>query len=189
MQANKGFTLIELLVVLVVTALTTTLLMTGLTTTWSNFEKLSSRNLIFSQAQIPKTWFTESFRGALLSHPKLSTFSGVTNRIQMITFLPPNSDDLTPQLITWEIRSQNSEWILGIVENNAPFLPIMVFEESVHFEYRVDGEWQPDFTPNNGQLPQAVRIQGQQTQLLATITRPVNADVPAELPAFGQYEF
>ena len=185
---NKGFTLIELLVVLVVTALTTSLLMTGLNTTWTNFEKLSSRNLIFSQAQIPKTWFTESIRGALLSHPDTPTFSGTDHRISMLSFLTPDTTAV-PKQVVWELREQNGTSVLGIVEGEAQYSALLTFNEPVHFEYLIQQEWQRTFSPTIGQLPRAVRIQGTQTQVLALVYRPTDADVPPEIPAFGKYEF
>jgi len=185
---NKGFTLIELLVVLVVTALTTTLLMTGLNTTWKNFDKLSSRNLIFSQAQIPKSWFIESIRGALLSHPDIATFSGTDSQITMVSFLAPDSSAI-PKPLIWEVREQNGNSVLGIIQAQSQYKAVLVFNEPVHFEFLIEHKWVKAFNPKTGQLPRAVRIQGDQTQILASVYRPTNADMPAELIAFGEYEF
>jgi len=55
-----------MLVGLVITALTASILATGLETTWRNFSKLDSKFLTSNSAQLPKKWFIESIEGSLL---------------------------------------------------------------------------------------------------------------------------
>ncbi|MDC8833009.1 type II secretion system protein [Alteromonas gilva] len=190
MRNRNGFTLIELLVVLVITSLTTALLLSGLSTTWQNFARLSSRNLVFNQAQLPKSWFIESVRGVLLSHPDTATFAGTSDKIDMVTFLHPASRPASPQQLSWELRGDNGTWSLGISEPTNQYSEVLTFTEAVHFEYLVERQWQDTFIPSNGKLPLAIRIQGNNaTYILATVSRPLRADIPTELPVFGAYEF
>ncbi|NVK55267.1 MAG: prepilin-type N-terminal cleavage/methylation domain-containing protein [Alteromonadaceae bacterium] len=190
MRNRNGFTLIELLVVLVITSLTTTLLLSGLSTTWQNFARLSSRNLVFNQAQLPKYWFIESFRGVLLAHPDTSTFAGTPETIDMLTFLAPANRPASPQQLSWEIREDDGHWSLGIRESASNYNALLKFNEAVHFEYLTDRKWATNFTTSNGKLPLAIRVQSSDTTyLLATVSRPLHADIPIELPVYGAYEF
>lgn len=186
---QTGFTLIELLIVLVITALTTTLLLTGLNTTWQNFEKLSSRNLLTNQTQLPKSWFIESVRGVLLSHPDTVAFSGTEDVITMTTILPPDQSQSAPKRIQWRIKKSGQRSKFGFEDEDTAFVPLLDVASESRFEYLVGNKWVNSFLPSKGELPTAIRLQNDETLIMAAVVRPLKADMPAEIPAFGKYEF
>ena len=198
-QKELGFTLVELLVVLVITGMTTSLLVTGLGTTWQNFDRLSNKNLTISQGQLPKSWFIKSVNAALLGHPDKPMFNGTAREFTLTTFLAPNDELRRPQEITWLIlRSNNGSTLsyaytdgYGESDNSDLTEDIWQFNsQNTSFEYLVNGAWLSEFAPDKGELPTAIRIQNSgESWALATVHRPEIADMPPEIPMFGKYEF
>ncbi|GGD57577.1 PulJ/GspJ family protein [Lacimicrobium alkaliphilum] len=198
--AVRAFTLIEMLVVLVILALTTTLLSQGLETTWRNFEKLGARDLANSSAQLPLGWFENSIRGALLYHPEQAFAQGDEDSFQFISFNLPDDPRNIPQPMIWQIEPSEQGWQLryqrvqpqpGESDNTEiRSVQMMDFAQKPRFSFLHQGNWQPQFPAIEGMLPEAVRlIVGDQVIATATPGRPALADIPAELPAFGVYEF
>lgn len=198
--AVRAFTLIEMLVVLVILALTTALLSQGLETTWRNFEKLGAKDLANSAAQLPLGWFENSIKGALLYHPEQAFAEGDEDRFRFISFNLPDDPKHIPQPMIWQIEAGEQGWHLtfqrvqpqpGEVDNAViPSVPLMDFTQRPRFSYLHQGSWQAEFPATNGQFPEAVRlISGDQVVATAKPGRPSLADIPAELPAFGVYEF
>jgi general secretion pathway protein J len=192
----SGFSLVELLVVLVIVGLVTSLLVEGLGTTWRSFDKLSSKGLTLSQAQLPLSWFEESVSGAVLYHPDKSVVSGDSQHIEFITVNVPNDDKHIPQQILWSIQQQSLSngqvyWTLAFkAELNNSEVPIMQFDQQPRFEYWNGQQWFSDFKPTKSLLPTAIRVTTDDSVLiLAKAIRPVLADVPTELLQFGRYEF
>jgi len=187
----SGFSLIEMLVVLVILALTTSLMTQGLSTTWSNFSRLGARDLLNSSAQLPFSWFSQSLAGAVLYHPDVPSVIGSANRFEYITFMAPDDAKHIPQKIVWQLVSTDGGWQLAFSSESHPQLSyIKAFSSLPRFEYWVDQQWQTEFKPDAGRLPTAVRIVQQDTiMVVAKIARPEQADIPAELPIFGKYEF
>jgi len=191
MNRVNGFTLIEMLVVLVILGLTTTLLSEGLSNTWRNFERLGSRDMMTSTAQLPISWFAESLDGAVLYHPYEPVVIGDAQSFEFISTKVPNDIMNIPQTIRWTINSTNQGWALFFVStSNSQVIQVKQFGELPAFQYLYDGKWQPEFSPDNARLPRAVRITlGDNVYLVAKPGRPTLADMPVELPIFGEYEF
>jgi general secretion pathway protein J len=191
--ANKfsGFTLIEMLVVLVILGLTTTLLSEGLSNTWRNFERLGSRDMMASTAQLPINWFAQSVDGAVLYHPYIPVVKGDEQSFEFMSTKVPNDERQTPQMIRWTIESNAQGWALSFVSTaNSQPIQIKQFDMLPVFQYLYEGKWQLDFSPNEARLPDAVRITlANNAYLVAKPSRPVMADIPVELPIFGEYEF
>jgi general secretion pathway protein J len=188
---NSGFTLIEMLVVLVILGLTTSLMTQGLSTTWNNFSRLGARDLINSHAQLPISWFEQSLVGAVLYHPYDVQVSGDANSFKYITFNAPSDAKHIPQPITWSIVNTNLKWQLAFTTNSSE-LPIIIrdFSSPPKFEYWFEQQWQAKFSPEDARLPLAVRIVHEdKIWSVAKIGRPEEADMPAELPMYGEYEF
>lgn len=190
-QKQAGFSLIEMLVVLVILALTTSLMTQGLSTTWNNFARLGARDLLNSSAQLPLSWFSQSLAGAVLYHPDAASVIGSANRFEYITFMAPDDAKHIPQKIVWQLVPTDGGWQLAFSSESHPEVTyIKAFTSLPSFEYWVDQKWQAEFKPDAGRLPAAVRIIEQSNVLVvAKIDRPEKADVPAELPIFGKYEF
>ncbi|WP_416305714.1 PulJ/GspJ family protein [Neptunicella sp. SCSIO 80796] len=186
-----GFSLIEMLVVLVILALTTSLMTQGLSTTWNNFARLGARDLLNSSAQLPLSWFSQSLAGAVLYHPDTVSASGDDRRFEFITFMAPDDQQHIPQKIIWELLPVQNGWQLAFSSETHPDRSyIKSFSTLPVFEYRVDQQWQKEFKPDSGRLPEAVRlIEQDYIWAVAKTGRPENADIPAELPIFGKYEF
>lgn len=200
MAHNSGFTLIELLVVLVITGMTATLLITGLNTTWSNFDRLSQQNLVRSRGQIPKSWFLKSVNAALLGHPEKPLFSGTEKSFTFVSFMAPDDDVQQPKQITWIIQeTEESSFLRFSYESvdkdkktQSKVITVWRFSNSssVYFEYLVDGAWVTDYRPQKGELPRAIRINnGFGVWVVAAVLRPRIADVPPKMPILGKYEF
>jgi general secretion pathway protein J len=194
--SQKGFTLVEMLVVMVILALTTTLLTEGLSTTWRSFERLGARSLIASSAQLPLSWFEQSLAGAVLYHPDNVLVKGRSQSFQFTTFMAPDDPLHIPQILTWSIKSNNSNqqslpWSLSFQSELAQYAQVVQsFAEQPSFEYWDGHQWLGEFTPTDGSLPEAARvIVYGQVWAIARIGRPPKADMPAELPMFGVYEF
>lgn len=204
-NATGGFTMVELLVVLVITGMTTSLLVTGLGTTWQNFDRLSNKNISQSQGQLPKSWFIKSVNAALLGHPDKPMFSGTASEFTFTTFLTPNDKLQRPQQITWRLSNNSRGSDLSFVyspfveedpnresTNSPQTVSVWQFssQDGFTFEYLVSGAWANVFTPEKGELPTAIRIRNNtQIWTLATVHRPTLADMPPEIPLFGEYEF
>lgn len=188
---SKGFTLIEMLVVLVITALTATILVSGLETTWRNFEKLSSNYLQKTSAQLPKQWFAQSMEGVILRQHTKSLFSGDEESINFYTVSPPNNTDGIVKNCNWLLQSFEAKSVdLLISCNNESATTIAQLSEGAIFEYLTQQGWLRNFQGNPGQIPKAVRItSNSRTWVTAVTGRPSFADVPAEIPITGQYEF
>lgn len=193
---SRGFSLVELLVVMVIVSLVTSLLVEGLATTWRSFDKLSSKGLSLSQAQLPLQWFEESVRGAVLYHPDKPVVSGDSQQFELITTNVPNDERHIPQQVLWSVNQAYDEnnqvyWVLTFTaELESKEVAVMRFAEQPRFEYWNGQIWGNDFKPAKSLLPTAVRlIQDDSVLILAKASRPVLADVPPELPLFGEYEF
>lgn len=190
-----GFTLIEMLVVLVILGLTTTLLSEGLSNTWRNFERLGARDMMATSAQLPINWFTESVDGAVLYHPYVPLVKGDAQSFEFISTKVPNDIRQTPQTIRWyidsNIDSNKQGWALFFVSTfNIQPVRVKQFDALPVFQYLYDGSWQQEFSPKDARLPNAVRINlDNKVYLIAKPGRPAVADMPAELPIFGEYEF
>lgn len=189
--SNSGFTLIEMLVVLVIVSLTTTLLMTGLSTTWRNFERLGVRDLTVSAGQLGSAWFRQSFQGAVMYHPFKSDFKGDENRIQMISFNAPFDLKQAPQQLAWIIRRSSNDWQLVLIDmhNNTDYL-IKQFQNQPRFEYLSASGWTTSFTVKRNAIPKAIRILVDNDEWLRVYPqRPLQSDMPVEYPPYGVYEF
>jgi general secretion pathway protein J len=188
---TKGFTLIEMLVVMVILSLTTTLLTSGLSTTWRNFERLGARDLMASSAQLPVSWFEKSLHAALLYHPHKPNVEGSNNQFEFVTFAAPDDPLHIPQQIIWLIEPHNNSWGLFFISKlAAQKILVKKFAEQPVFEYLYQSEWLQNFSPSDAVLPQAARIRiGQDIWAVAKPGRPSKADMPAELQLFGEYEF
>lgn len=187
----NGFTLIEMLVVLVILGLTTTLLSEGLSNTWRNFERLGARDMMATSAQLPINWFAESVDGAVLYHPYEPVVKGDAQSFEFVSTKVPNDIRQTPQMIRWTIESNAQGWTLFFVSTvNSQPIQVKQFDEMPAFQYLYEGRWKLNFSPKDARLPDAVRINlDNQVYLVAKPSRPVIADMPVELPIFGQYEF
>ncbi|MBC3764936.1 PulJ/GspJ family protein [Neptunicella marina] len=187
----KAFTLIEMLVVLVILSLTTVLMTQGLSNTWRNFDRLGARDLMFSSVQLPKVWFNTSVQGAVLYHPETSLFSGNQAKFSFVSANVPSEHLHLPQAMTWQIMANSRQWELQFKSyNDAEYITVAYFKQQPYFFYFVDGAWLSEFSPSGGLLPKAIRIvAGDQIWLQANVGRPVDADIPVELPLFGEYEF
>lgn len=186
-----GFTLIELLVVLVITSITTSLLITGLNSTWNNFDKLLAKNLTLTSARLPAVWFENSIRGSVLYHPEKVYFRGDQTSMSFVTIASPNAFTKEPASLHWAISNQQDSFVLGFsVTSKQELKAIHPFTTAPRFEYLVAGDWIDKFEDQAGLLPDAVRIvYGNAIWAFATPQRPVKADVPSELPIVGKYEF
>ena len=186
-----GFSLIEMLVVLVIVASTSVLLSQGLTTTWQNFSKLSTSELAIDKAKLPLRWFATSVKGALLSHPEKVMILGNQTEIEFTTFLSPNSDDHIPRVIRWTIEQEQSRWVL-VFEDQLLNESFVIYESvfPLLFSYQVNGQWSNELPSEAGVLPRAIAIvTNSHTVVTGVVGRPTQADIPAELPIFGAYEF
>lgn len=194
-KQQSGFTLMELLVVLVITGMTTSLLVTGLSATWNNFDRLSDKNLILSQGQIPKKWFIDSVNAAVLAHPNVSMFNGSTYQFDFTTFFAPHDSLNRPLAISWSLTRKQNGISLSYsyyTDGEKTTVDVWQFEDSnqAFFEYLVDGSWVKSFYPKNGSIPKAIRIITDSKEwVLASVRRPTNAEVPPEMSLFGKYEF
>ncbi len=187
---HEGFTLMEMLVVLVILAMTTSLLSTGLATTWQNFQRLGARDLIVSSAQLPAQWFRDSVRHALLYHPDKSLAQGGAARFSLVSAAVPNDRRNIPQSLEWIIYKDADRWSLAFVPEIGEAVVIKESTRPMVIEYWVDDEWQSGFSPDAGRLPDAVRIiEGDDVWVLAVPGRPTRADMPPEMALFGEYEF
>ncbi len=190
--------MVELLVVLVITGMTTSLLVTGLSTTWQNFDRLSNKNLTQSQGQLPKSWFIKSVNAALLGHPDKPMFEGTSESFVFTTFMTPNDALKRPQEVTWQINTKGENTVLSFSyyewgqAKRQNKVDVWQFSEFAYitFEYLVSGSWNDSFSPEKGELPKAIRIKSDtQVWAMATVHRPTMADMPPEIPMFGKYEF
>ena len=189
----KGFSLIELIVVLIIVSLSSVLLAQGLTTTWRNFAKLNVNQLSAEQTKLPLRWFANSVNAALLSHPERKVFGGDAKYNAFTSYLPPDQSGSLkkPSKIRWSIMYQGGEWRL--IYNNETYaksLSVFTFKQEAFFSYLVDGQWLEEANLPAGKMPRAIAIVSNSNILVtAVLGRPTNADIPAEYPVFGSYEF
>lgn len=195
-KCHSGFSLIELLVVLVIVGLVTSLMVEGLGTTWRSFDKLSSKGLSLTQAQLPLSWFEQSVSGAVLYHPYKPVVSGDSQQFEFITTNVPNDEKHIPQYLLWSIQPYTSNtgqtyWQLTFkAELDNSTVTIMQFDSQPRFEYWDGVQWSSDFKPEQSLLPTVVRmVNDDRVLLIAKALRPVLADMPPELAQFGEYEF
>ena len=184
--------MVELLVVLVITGMTTSLLVTGLSTTWQNFDRLSNRNLTQSQGQLPKSWFIKSVNAAILGHPDKQMFVGAPDEFTFMSFMVPNDPLNRPQVITWALaRGEHALKLVFYVNGKKNEVTNLKPAYSNYaFEYLINGRWVSSYVPEKGSLPAAIRLkEGAQVWVVATVHRPHEADMPPEIPLFGKYEF
>lgn len=188
---KRGFTLIEMLVVLVIVSLTTTLLMTGLSTTWRNFERLGVRDLTMSAGQMGGSWFRQSIEGAVMYHPYRSNFTGSENSIRFVSFNAPFDKFKAPRQIEWRIATDKQAWILTVIDssqNNQ--YSVNRFESEPKFEFLRATEWENSFSSERSSLPRSVRVMVDNKEWLrVSPMRPILSDMPVEYPSFGNYEF
>ncbi len=186
-----GFTLIEVLVVLVIMSLTTTLLVSGLSTTWANFDKLTAKNLRTTSSNMPQQWFNQSYKGAVMFHPYEPNFVGTPQGFSHVTTTAPSAKHSSPQNIAWKLTNcTNNVCDLQFILSDANPVTIATVSNTYRFYYLVNGEWQEAFQPDNAVIPAAIKLSARDNDwTLVTAGRPVNADMPAELPPFGKYEF
>ncbi|GGW92489.1 PulJ/GspJ family protein [Alteromonas halophila] len=190
-KQQRGFTLIEMLVVLVITSLTASLLVSGLESTWRNFEKLGARNLKTTAAQLPKIWFTQSVESMVLRHPNTSMFSGNATDLSFSTLTPPDMPGPGVYKLHWRLRADgNRTALLYRHDTEETYTSLGYVDGSGVFEYLTSQGWQRAYSPSNGRIPEAIRIQSNnQEWVMALPIRPTDAEMPAELRAFGKYEF
>lgn len=187
-----GFTLIEVLVVMVIMSLTTTLLVSGLSTTWKNFDKLTARNLRKSTSNLAQHWFNQSFKGAVMYHPYEPNFSGNSSGFSHVTTSAPSSSNTVPLKIEWKLANCDTKVcdLQFSINNNKTFVVISTLSRAYQFYYLIDGQWESQFQPDTSMIPQAIKISTRHSEwTFASTGRPVNADMPPELPLFGKYEF
>jgi prepilin-type N-terminal cleavage/methylation domain-containing protein len=188
---NQGFTLIELLIVLVITGLTTTLLVSGLNSTWNNFDKLLAKNLSLSSARLPAAWFERSIRGSILYHPQKVYFEGDESELTFVSNAGPSAQNKAPLPLLWQISGQKNGYALvySTTISKAP-TAVYRFATQPRFEYLVAGAWVATFKDQLGLLPSAIRIvYDDKIWAFAVPHRPIEADVPSEMPMTGKYEF
>lgn len=199
-RQHYGFTMVELLVVLVIVGITSSLLITGLTTTWNSFDRLSQKNLTQSRGQIPKSWFLKSVNAALLGHPEKSMFSGAQKQFTFTTFMSPDDDLKRPRHMKWFLSENKGVYSLRFSledlgnDEKTQNKEVTVWEfgdtSNVSFEYLVGGNWVNAYAPKNGKLPSAIRVnQMSGVWVVAAIKRPRLADMPPKMPVLGKYEF
>lgn len=187
----RGFTLIEMMVVMVILSMTTVLLTEGLGTTWRNFERLGARDLTVSSAQLPVSWFSQSVNGAVLYHPDRAMIEGSNEQLHFYTYKAPTDSSGIIQQIEWRVFRMNQAWALSFKSQlDAQHTTVASFTVPPKFEFLQDGKWRAEFKPEKAQLPRAIRIvNGNSIWAIATVGRPVAAEIPPELAAYGAYEF
>lgn len=189
-QLEKGFTLLEMLVVLVILGMTTSILSQGLVTTGQNFQRLAVRDLSLSVAQLPAQWFRDSVKHALLYHPYKPIVEGGANKFRLVTGAVPNNASRIPFAMEWVVAEEDGLWSLGFTSGQGELVLVKESSQILQFEYLVNDEWISTFAPKDSQLPSAVRVnEGDSAWITVVPGRPVMADVPADLPAYGSYTF
>lgn len=185
-SSSQGFTLIEVLVVLSITSLVTTLLIAGINTTWSNFNKLNSSQLLLKSSRLPLAWFAESIEGAVLLHPYKSYFQGSRDRIEFSSYAAPHSPYSNVVSVEWSIKSGDLR--LTSQYPNKINRVIKSFGEEVSFEYLTNDGWKKEFASKSAQLPKAVRITSANNSIkvVASPKRPLFEEAPADLKLSGE---
>ena len=188
---SAGFTLIEVLVVLVIVSLVTTILSSGLATTWNNFSRLDSRTAQSNALILVSGWFRESVAHAVLEHPEIINFSGDLSSISFRTTRPPSVKMNHPSRMVWRIIEIDGRSQLGFESGlESDLTVIFTTDEPLSFEYLSDGKWSEYFFPENALLPDAVRIvKNGEGFIYASPSGPITPYVPPELALFGEYEF
>ena len=187
---GSGFTLVEMLVVLVIMALTTTLLIEGLGTTWKNFEKLNSQQLVINKHLLPKKWFIDSFKGAQLYHPLKSAFTGTEKSMSFITIFPPGAIKAKPSKITWMIEGRNNaNQTLYYTINNEEKKKVATLNGNFTFKYLNNNDWKDNFQSVDAALPNAIKVVNVDKQwLFSTPGRDADALMPTSIAIDGTHE-
>ncbi|WP_102798342.1 PulJ/GspJ family protein [Bowmanella denitrificans] len=191
-RSGQGFTLIEMLVVLVILSMTTALLAQGLQSTWQNFQRLGAKDLSQSSANLPVDWFEQSIRAALMYHPLKANAVGTSQRFEFVSAARPDDSLHIPAPMVWQLVPGESGWLLQWQALGQPGSAVTVqrFSDNAVFDYLLDTQWQNDFSSQQARLPDAVRVRvAGKVWALAVPGRPVQADIPPELPIFGEYDF
>lgn len=180
---------------MVILSLTTSLLISGLTTTWSNFERLNTRQLKRNTFELPQLWFKEAYENALHSHPNRSTLTGDGTTLTFTTFSTPNQVIRRPREITWQKEREGQQYrlVFSYTETgqaNSTSIVIKTFEQPFEFQYLHNGIWLNAFSMA-GQLPAAVRISlnSDETWVTSYLRQEKSAYIPPELELFGAYEY
>ena len=115
---------------------------------------------------------------------------GDPNSFSFVSAAVPSDPFQVPQKLEWTITVTDGVWSLAFAtEVNEP-IAIKESLEEMKFAYFVDGNWINVFTPDDSRLPAAIRImQGSERWVFAVPGRSIKADIPVELPLFGEYEF
>lgn len=186
----KGFTLIEVLVVLVILSMTSAILVSGLSTIWKSFERLSQKQ-INQASNIGISWLRQSVENAVMFHPNDSVFFGDARTIKFVTAMPIDDASGKPIRITWMLIGDNETtelWHYNELNNTR--YKVYSHQQALSFRYLVSGKWQATFQPTAGVLPQAISLVTEQsTLLLASPNGPLQAIAPAEFILYGAYEF
>lgn len=190
-KLKKGFSIVELLIVLMIMAMVTTLISSGLINTQRNFARLDKSNIITTGLSLPKYWFCESFRGVVLYHPYKPSFEGNEIAVEMHSFISPVDEFNVPQKISWniEIKDQTNYLVLKTFMPDQEFV-ITSLPENSRFAYLYNSNWVDQFKPSYNRLPEGIRIFSPKGVWVETsIIRPLEAEIPAELARFGKYEY
>ena len=189
-RGEGGFTLLEILVVLAILGMTVPLVAIGLSTTWKNFERLNVQNLALAQAKLPAKWFRDSITYAVLYHPDTPVVFGGPQSLDLVTAAAPNVTGAIPRRVKWSVTEEADVYTLAFTLLEEQAVIVKKSRQPLYFQYLVDEEWLSDFAASKAVLPKAVRVrEGEHTWVLATPGRDLRADVPHELPLFGEYEF
>ncbi len=186
-----GFTIIEVLVVLIIVAMTTLLLSSGLSIAMSSMEKLKTRHLE-SRAIATLALFRESIQTAVLYHPEKPTFSGDSYTINLVSKKPIDTHPQYPIKVSWRIREDvdGKVWLwYSNLENNSTF-KLMPLDGNTRFYYQSENAMHPEFLPESAELPEVISLRSGDAVLIAVSPLiPKTAIVPPEYAVFGKYEF
>lgn len=183
-----GFTLIEMLVVLVIMSITTTLLVEGLGTTWRNFEKLNSQQLVVNKGLLPKKWFMESIKGAQLYHPHRWVFTGFKESMSFVTLTAPGVTFSKPTHIVWFIREEGKQQSLYYRIDEGVNVKVATLKESYHFAYLNEGEWSETFQWDAARLPAAIKLTNERNDwVYAAPSAALKPEIPPSLGLYGDH--
>lgn len=187
---SKGFSLIELLVVMVIMSLVTSLLAVGLSATTRNFERLNTRSLINNHSNLSLVWLRESIFDAVQYHPESPVFSGTSNSLSFISASAPDAANGQATHLIWSLKKQGDSTFLSYASAFSTEINFTKMNSNSYFEYFSNQKWGAAFVPTAAALPDAIRlIENERVVMFAHLRKPGLAVVPAEMAAFGAYEF